>query len=396
MPHKFYLYARRGIRGWCWIDSSHRRANNTILALKDVGLPTLKDEMALVCSVGTGPWKGGAHFGKYSEAMAEYTNNFTWRDDLFQFLYNRITCDLNFGVRPPGWATEEHMRSTFETMRESNIFADIGRAVKLNRWFHFTQQFRLIQAMTSQLLLALVYIGLHLGWWAHVDDSPLRSGHVHEPDDADDGDGDDGNPRDHGPCVATLATQGRGVAGSSAATDKKLNKRSSLKLACRALADRSTVGLMAFVASAVKPTEEEHSKTVVAHKTEMGTSEWFVGMATGARYGYIDETVDVLYDCALLHYMGMGSLTSSIPECTISAEKARDAVITIVSFLRELMGQELCSCMCTIAGCLHASLGCSATPRPNGARRWLSAATVGRQLPSSRLLMTLAERTRKR
>ena len=85
MPHKFYLYARRGVRGWCWIDSPHRRANNTILALKDVGLPTLKDEMALVCSVGTGPWKGGAHFGKYFEAMAEHASNFTWRDDLFPF-----------------------------------------------------------------------------------------------------------------------------------------------------------------------------------------------------------------------------------------------------------------------------------------------------------------------
>ena len=70
-PSWYYIYCHLQVRGWFFPDPSHRRNDNHINAFAAAGVAWIKNEMLMLASVGSAPWRGCAHFGVYSEAAAE-------------------------------------------------------------------------------------------------------------------------------------------------------------------------------------------------------------------------------------------------------------------------------------------------------------------------------------
>ena len=134
-------------------------------AVEAAGLKWLKHEMTLSQLAGTAPYAGCGHFGKHSEAAAEYFSNFDWHDSLFQHTYP-LMCELYFkGQRPPDQGTPEHTQKMRGIAKTAKLLTTKGATVQQGRWFQFTRRWRDFEKHVWFFLLALCYIGLHLRWW---------------------------------------------------------------------------------------------------------------------------------------------------------------------------------------------------------------------------------------
>jgi hypothetical protein len=69
-PSNYFLYFHQKLRGWMFMDPSHRRYNNVLDALKDSCLAHLKHEMTICVNLGSAPWGSCGHFFRYKEAAA--------------------------------------------------------------------------------------------------------------------------------------------------------------------------------------------------------------------------------------------------------------------------------------------------------------------------------------
>ena len=110
LPSKLWLFCRQQVRGWFWLDSAHRRHNNAIDSFNDAGLSWVRGEMAFLASVGTGPWATQGHHGTLSDALAEYCENFDWRDPIFASMYSRIIFHRCKGDIPYDFGSEAHLQ----------------------------------------------------------------------------------------------------------------------------------------------------------------------------------------------------------------------------------------------------------------------------------------------
>ena len=225
-PAKLWLLLTKHLRGWFWLDTSHRRHNGVTDTFAACGLSWVRREMGFLASVGTGPWLGAGHFGTMSEALREFTQNMTWQDPLFMELYPRIVASQCQGQLPLTYGTQAHMQEVFSSSGDSTVARNAGEKVKLGRWFRFSLRYRQLSPSLGVLLLALVYIGITRKWWKSVDDSPLRqrSGNNHGGDDDDALDPEGDPPRDSDDDepprepIADVAT--RAVATSSLSIEK--------------------------------------------------------------------------------------------------------------------------------------------------------------------------------
>jgi len=91
--HWVYLSPDTKVRGWWWPDPAHRRWDNWQNSCKAAGLGFLKNEILLIASLGSAPFGNCAHFGRYSEAAAEFFTSLDTRDPLFCSMYARLVAD---------------------------------------------------------------------------------------------------------------------------------------------------------------------------------------------------------------------------------------------------------------------------------------------------------------
>eukprot|EP00972_Heterocapsa_arctica_P006070 893468-Heterocapsa_arctica.AAC.1 len=61
-PSNYFLYFHKKLRGWMFMDPSHRTYNNALDALKDSCLAHLKQEMTICVNLGSAPWGSCGHF----------------------------------------------------------------------------------------------------------------------------------------------------------------------------------------------------------------------------------------------------------------------------------------------------------------------------------------------
>ena len=69
--YKHWLYLARRVRGWWYPDPAHRRHDNFTNSLTDAHLNFVKHEITIIVNAARAPFKGCAHFGKFSEAADE-------------------------------------------------------------------------------------------------------------------------------------------------------------------------------------------------------------------------------------------------------------------------------------------------------------------------------------
>jgi len=175
-PSKYYLFQKLGLRGHQWWDLPHRRWRNVLNSYSRVGLNFIKVETTIVMNLALGPWAGAAFFMTISEAAAEYFEHFDHRDPLYRACYEGIVADLCKGTMPHNLGTEEHMEEIWSRLPGLRVFNCKGDKVKSNRWFNWCQRTSFLRDHWGALLLILLYISMHHGWYKSIFDTPMAGG----------------------------------------------------------------------------------------------------------------------------------------------------------------------------------------------------------------------------
>ena len=176
LTNKFWLYLRMHMRGWVWIDPTHRRENNWKNSCSEAGAAWCLKDMALICSIGSAPWGKCGHFDKYSDAMLEYTTNFDCNDELWVLAYPYVAAVFFEGKLPINWKSDECRQELWHTMVSSTIMKFKGSKAKLGRWYQTTCRWRAVKLELGFLAVAILYIGVTLKWYRDLGASPLTVG----------------------------------------------------------------------------------------------------------------------------------------------------------------------------------------------------------------------------
>ena len=203
--------------------------------------------------------------------------------------------------------------------------------MKNARWFQTTRGFRdRVLVDYPVFILSVAYVGLTLAWWPSLEESPLMR---KDWTRGIEGEGGADNGRDGGDGEL------RGVAGSSKDSDKKVNGKNAIVTALRALAQPANVALYAFICAVARSVELEHGRSLVCHKREAETHEWFVAMATMQRRQHWCWVLNCLYDEKLLVSMGLGHVEETVPGCQLPGETAKELVWDMVRLVcKTLLG----------------------------------------------------------
>lgn len=360
-PSMAYLFTHGGLRGWFFPDPCHRRYDNFLNAVSAAQISFIKHEVTLIVSVGTAPWGGCGHFGKYSEAAMEYFQNYSIADPLFQAALPYLLHDSFRGKQQPGMDTAESLRSLWHSGAACKLFAHKGSKSQLNRWFQWTRRWREFCDDSAWLLLVILYIGIHLSWWPDLESSPLMrtvegraassgAGGSHVNDGLDDEPGVEleGDLGARGPGRAAAPASGffgpgKGVAGSNKDVDKWVGNKNALCLVAESLANLTTRALATSVSAIARPVEEESGLTITMMKSQRGCMEWFVKMSTG-NIAYLDECMRVLADPDVLLRMGIASAVNN-PILELKLDDSERVMTSLLSCERALVASELLFCM---------------------------------------------------
>lgn len=239
----------------------------------------MKFDVALVINLGSGPWGSCAHFGKYSEAAAEYFSNMSSADALFQELAPLLSFRAFDGKRSFELPSDELLQTFWDMGRDHSLFQNKGAKAQQNRWFHWTRRWRDTRGFVGFLLLALMCQGLALGWWATLEDSPLHR-LLRQPEPAGDA-GPQGGPHGGseppapssssrgGPAApgqvdaSEAASDSRQVGSSNRGLDRWASKRNALQVVADIICSPATPSLS-------EPIETEHSFALRDMKTQRG------------------------------------------------------------------------------------------------------------------------------
>ena len=176
LTNKFWLFLKRGIRGWLWIDPTHRRHNNWTSACNDAAAGWALKDMALICSIGSAPWGSAGHFGKYNDAATELSENFDHKDALWQLVYPLVAFLKFKGNLPFDWRGDESCKRLWSELPVNKVIANKGAKAKLGRWYQPTARWRDMQENIGFLATAVLYIGITLKWYPDLHSSPLGLG----------------------------------------------------------------------------------------------------------------------------------------------------------------------------------------------------------------------------
>ena len=80
-----------------------------------------------------GPWAKNANFNMVNETATEFFANFTRANSLYGLLYEWIVLDLDKGVSPPNFGSDEHRRELWLLLKELPIFKNLGDQKRRSR-----------------------------------------------------------------------------------------------------------------------------------------------------------------------------------------------------------------------------------------------------------------------
>ena len=296
--NKLWLFSAQRLRGNVWIDTTHRRHNNFKDACNKAGVDWALEDMVLICSIGSAPWGKCGHYGKYSEALQEYVDNNDHTDELWNLMLPYITFISSRGRPSQDWNAEENSVRFFASLSSCGLLFKKSGTAKQGRWFQPTCRFRDFTESVPFLALGLLYVAVTFKWYPDLDSSPLRLGAASAMA-AEDGDGDE-------PLAAGAnALLPRGVGISNANIDKKSSIKSSLHLVLQAITDNRKLALYMALTKLAEPIEEEHGRTLVAHKASWTCLEWCQEMACSRRLAYFDALWGLLGSPSMLRQCGL-------------------------------------------------------------------------------------------
>ena len=138
-------------------------------------LIAIRLELTVALNFMHAPFRTSANRGRVSEVAREYFANRTHACELYRHLYEDISLAMNGGRPHPRLGEESHIRETFEQLRTLECYSKNFALAKLGRFHDFVSKVGRVQKYSSALLLMLLYIGLHVGWFKNIEETPLAS-----------------------------------------------------------------------------------------------------------------------------------------------------------------------------------------------------------------------------
>ncbi len=212
--------------------------------------------------------------------------------------------------------------------------------MKLNRWFQPCVKTRAVLPFGGVLLMIIVYIGIHEGWYKHVDDSPLVAGAASV---ADDGEAAVGGGGAHTPAVGPTARCVQPPDKSVCTSDQPLEKKrasskNSLHLVGKILSNAVERALAVIMSELPEELEHEHGKTHMKLQTRWGCLNWYTDMAAGKMQPVLLRTIGKLRDRAL--YERMGLTKDGVRIFGFAEADLRSIAGTVTDYLQHLLGTE--------------------------------------------------------
>eukprot|EP00971_Amphidinium_carterae_P349749 6491200-Amphidinium_carterae.1 len=165
---------------WC-----HRVVNDWSLALGHSGLHIVRLEYKLATTARFGPWGGQANHWQLKNAADQFFHTHDHTSWLFQVVYDKL-CAARPDLRQhPDYGDESHEMLVFEMCKSELASARMGGNPQLARWWTVEQRARSLQSCRWMLVLVLLYLGYHKGWWPDANSCPLfsrRSRYMQNPD----------------------------------------------------------------------------------------------------------------------------------------------------------------------------------------------------------------------
>lgn len=331
-------------------DPAHRRHNDFVDGVNAARLKWVRHQALLTLNIGTAPWKGCAHFAKYSEAAQEYFSSFTTKDELFQEFYLPLSCDRHAGVLLETYGSPEHQQHIWDWCIASKLVSNVGEGAKSGRWFQWPRRWRTFEPYKSLLLLLLTYMGIHLGWWPSLQESPLsrrRAGGSQAQSTTLPADGENRGAADTGAAVGSAgAVHGppkKSVELSNLAVDKAAATRNSLFLVAESLGAGFAPALATGAAGITAPMDRVHGQSVTMAKTPEGCQQWHIAMAAG-HHPYLNEMGNALQCQGLFCRMGLWPSAAGTSHCVLSDLDSRDMCGSLVDYLCDVLGREILFC----------------------------------------------------
>lgn len=284
---KHWLFMESDCRGWFFPDPAHRRHDSFNNAINEAHLAFIKYDASLIINLGSGPWGSCAHYGKYSEAAAEFFSNMSPTDSLFQEVYPFLVF-RRFGAESSGEQRKaDFVQCVWDFGTSNELFQKKGSKAQQNRWFQWTRRWREVKENIGYLLLVLLYQGLTLGWWATLGESPLqrwerRLAEAAAPPFRQGGCGGGevvevvaAAPRFSAPSgqvdVGEAVAPGRSVGQSNRGLDKWAGKRNAMQVVADIICNAPTIALADAIAEMTEPIDRAHGQALTMMKTPRGS-----------------------------------------------------------------------------------------------------------------------------
>ena len=349
---KGWLYLKEQLRGWFWCDPPHRRHENSKLSFLRAELNFVRNEVAIARGMSQGPWESAGHFCTFKDALDELMENFDCTSELWQLMYTRVAFDACCGKLPPEYGSDEHCAETLAQVPEMEVFKNKGLNTKLGRWYQSENKARPFHLSWSSEAFVLLYVALHEGWYASLQDSPLAIDRMHDAHAI--------SVRKKAATEAEAATSAADAAASASGegapaggarevgrsnrdVDKDVRKtcKSSTMLALEILGNRGLRSLSIVTCKIIAPIELEHNKAVTELKTMKGVFNWYETMALGKWQRYLVDAIETMRDSDTMFNMGILQYGRRVPECELAHPVAAEVVESAYDFLRNHLALEI-------------------------------------------------------
>ena len=184
-----WLFAHIQARGGFLFDPWHAEARDLDNAWMPAGMKSVRVEASIVLNCLIGPFDRAGHFRRFSECGKRMLQQCDHTDPIFKYLYLDIASALGLHKQAE-LGSEDHMQRTWAYVHKCPLFQKKGAITRLGRWFQHEHSAMAFFEWAPVMLLALLHMGLELGWWHHISETPLHTREqkvelLADPDDSD-------------------------------------------------------------------------------------------------------------------------------------------------------------------------------------------------------------------
>eukprot|EP00971_Amphidinium_carterae_P110299 2185300-Amphidinium_carterae.2 len=352
-PLGLYIVYGLHVRGTVNFDIWHRVHNDWGLALKHMGLTTVKAAGQVALKMRGAPWASCHFHGLLRDYAAQHFTVHRARTPLFDLLYDDMSRSFGYTGKIEAERESDHaLQSCWSACGSALEGASVGARVKLSRWFQHEQRSREVLKDRWPLVYILLSLGIERKWWSCVEQSPLMvccadAGDASETAQGGNDGGDQEGLPEEGDVDASEVSAGRKRKGGEKDESKKKesNSASILKSVTGMLCDDIAMRLWSGFCELVVPIETWFHRGMQCAHEPRELCQWHVGLVEGslfvAQLAMFDHFLTAAFAKAV-DYKGLFDENLSAVE--LAAD--RDITETLWQLLLRTMWETGCTQLC--------------------------------------------------